>query len=209
VFEYECLAPADYLRWLLETPAVLSAASLANFSEDGKTYRKRASLFGGDPDTQEEAIRRLAVQGRRSGKGQWHVLEGSTMVDCALFCESLTVFIEGKRTEPQLTDKTEWYEKRNQVVRNLDCLRVETNRAPAWFVLLIVEAGTSAEKEAAVLDQGGLVVCDSLPHLSSSDRDDVWSHYLGFTTWQALAARFGLPTYPDKVGDIVAATPRG
>ena len=120
------------------------------------------------------------------------------MVDCALFFEGVTVFIEGKRTEAHLTGRTEWYEHRHQVVRNLDCLRVEPDRTDRWYVLTVVEAGTQSEREATVLDGDVAAFRRALPHMSDDEVEDLRGHYAGYTTWQAIKQEFGLPSYPDR-----------
>ena len=124
------------------------------------------------------------------------------MIDCALFTENATVFIEGKRTEPDLTDSTKWHPDRNQVVRNLDCLRVESDRAAEWYVLLVVEEGTSAADQAIDLDNDIKAFEASLPQLSRGELADIRQHYLGYTTWQEIQRTFSLDPYPDTVGDL-------
>ena len=198
VFEHPCTAPMDHLRWLLQHSAELDRRLLGR--QAGSTKTKRTGLLNGDPVVLKNALARLARPGGRShGGGKWHVFEGATMVDCALFFEHVTVFIEGKRTERHLTGRTEWYQHRHQVVRNVDCLRVEPGRADRWYVLTIVEAGTPPEREAAALDDDLPAFRRALPALNQVEVDEARTHYLGFTTWQALAKEFGLPPYPDRV----------
>ena len=199
VFEHSCTAPRDYLTWLIENPKALDSGLLG--SQQGTTKAKRAALLKGEEAVRNEALRRLALRGGcKHGRGQWHVFEGATMVDCAIFCGGVTVFIEGKRTEAHLTGRTEWYEHRHQVVRNLDCLRVEPNRAERWYVLTVVEAGTQPEREATVLDDDVAAFRRALPHLNDDEVDEVRGHYAGYTTWQAIRQEFGLAAYPNRVG---------
>jgi hypothetical protein len=147
-------------------------------------------LRDGDPVASEEALRLLETKGPQSGYRQWHVLEGETKVDCAIFADNLTVFVEGKRTERRLTKSVSWLRERDQVIRNLDCLRVEPNRAANWFVLLVVDANTTAATDARRLDLGGALVEQSLPHLTADEVTDAWMHYAGFTTWQSINREF-------------------
>jgi hypothetical protein len=123
---------------------------------------------------------------------QWWIFEGETSIDCALFAEKVTVFIEGKRTEPDLTSSTEWYPKRNQVFRNLDCLQEFREKADRYYVLLIVEDGSPTHAPAASLDLSDVPARESWPHLDERKVSDLRNHYLGFTTWQRLAISFGL-----------------
>lgn len=126
-FEYPCASPVEYARWLLDDvvrngrdPNVLTAYGQA-------TRSKRQALIDGVGGLVSEAHMRLSAPGGNRGRG-WHLFEGTTMVDCALFFEAVTVFIEGKRTEQHLTTSTTWHGERHQVVRNLDCPRLPAGR---------------------------------------------------------------------------------
>lgn len=199
-FEHPADAPMDYLRWLLDHPHALDRGRLA--TQRGETLRARRALLDGDADAKAQAVRRLSAPGgAAAGRGQWHVFEGTTMVDCALFCENLTLFIEGKRTERYLTGTTEWYARRHQVVRNLDCLRVARQRAGRWLVLTIVEEASTAEEDARAFDNDSGAFRAAVPHLSEVDAAELRGHYLGWTSWQRLRARFALPAFPDTITD--------
>lgn len=133
-FEYPCLAPEDLLRWMITNPSRLDWSKLERSNLAPSTIEKRRALRDGDMVVMQEALALLQAKGRRPGSGQWHVLEGVTKVDCALFGEDVTIFVEGKRTEPHLTEDVSWLRGRDQVVRNLDCLRADPRRAARWFV---------------------------------------------------------------------------
>ncbi len=140
-----------------------------------------------------EAHRYLDEGRLHSGKGTWSVLEGTTKVDCAIFAANATIFIEGKRTEPSLTQSVAWDLQRNQVFRNLDALRMARAPQSDFFVLTIVEQGTSAAREAEQLDSGHYVARPSWPHLTDKESQRLYEeHYLGFTTWQIVSERFGI-----------------
>ncbi|MBX3159117.1 MAG: hypothetical protein KF773_24325, partial [Deltaproteobacteria bacterium] len=185
VFEHPCLAPEDLLRWMIQNPSRLDWSTLEESGLASSTLQKRRALRGGSEPVMHEALELLATR-RRPGPGQWHVLEGVTKVDCALLGEDLTVFIEGKRTEPRLTERASWLNGRDQVIRNLDCLRVEPRRAAHWLSLMVVDAGSTAEADARRLDLGGARLAAAVPHLSTEAANDLWSHYAGYTTWQAI-----------------------
>jgi hypothetical protein len=152
-----------------------------------ETTRNRQALLDGDEAVLLEALRRLE-KSRRSKR--WWVFEGTTEVDCALFAERVTVFIEGKRTEKSLTDRIEWDPKRQQVCRNLDCLRALEHRAEQYFVLLIVEQGKPLCDLAAAFDRAFDNARESWPHLTEEKARELWGHYLGYTTWQQICERF-------------------
>ena len=133
-FEYPCRAPLDYLEFLIthaDDCELIAHENLEIKPYGPDTLHHRKLLFEGDPDVRAEALRRLLQpNGTRPGRGQWHVLEGVTQVDCALFSEQLILFVEGKRTEPRLTDKTDWYRfRRPRVQRGRVCSRVQQQRS--------------------------------------------------------------------------------
>lgn len=193
VFEHACLAPEDLLRWMITNPGRLDWSKLERSELAASTIEKRRALRDGDMLVMQEALALLEARGRRPGSGRWHVLEGVTKVDCALFGEDVTIFVEGKRTEPRLTEDVSWLRGRDQVVRNLDCLRVDPRRAARWFVVLVVDEDSTAEAEARRLDHGGERVQAALPHLPADDVEQLWSRYAGYTTWQAIQREFREP----------------
>lgn len=193
MFEYACLAPEDLLRWMITNPSRLDWSKLEHSKLAPSTIEKRRALRDGDVIVMQEALALLEAKGRRPGSRHWHVLEGVTKVDCALFGEDVTVFVEGKRTEPRLTEDVSWLRGRDQVVRNLDCLRVDPRRAARWFVVLVVDEDSTAEADARRLDLGGERVRAALPHLPADEVDQLWSHYVGYTTWQAIQREFHDP----------------
>ena len=126
---------------------------------------------------------------RRGTGPAWWVLEGTTKVDCALFAENVTVFIEGKRTEPHLTSSVSWDMKRHQVFRNLDVLEALPCRQEQFLMLLIVdEEKGGVLKEVEALDHGLDVAFASWPHRTRKESEALWAHYCGFTTWQQIAS---------------------
>ena len=135
----------------------------------------------------------------------WWVLEGATMVDCALFAENVTVFIEGKRKERHLTGGVSWDPHRHQVFRNLDCLAALDRgvRSENSYVLLVVDADEPSQclSEARELDEppGFDLARKSWPHLTEEQARRLFGHYLGHTTWQAIQTAFSLPALPCDV----------
>lgn len=198
-FEHRVVAPRPYLRWLIGNGERLDRVRLARAKLSAKTLQKRQALFGGDESVKNEAFALLEKsRSLRQGPDRWYILEGETVVDCVLEFENVTIFVEGKRTEPNLTSATSWYRERKQVIRNLDCLYHAPERTLNWYVLLVVEEGTRPAEEAKELDKTAIErVARSLPHLGAEGAAALWQHYLGFTTWQELQVRFRLADYPD------------
>jgi hypothetical protein len=192
-FEYPVKSPPDYLKWLVQHPCRLRWPKTKGKEKRFApiTMKNRQALLAGDDATKKEALSRLETD---SSPGNWWVFEGRTFVDCALLAKNVTVFVEGKRTEPHLTDKIEWDPERDQVCRNLDCLRVYEQKAKRYYVLLIVEEASSSHEEAKRFDTeaGYEVARKSCPHLKKPELDELWKHYLGHTTWEKLEKEFGL-----------------
>jgi hypothetical protein len=190
-FEFKVLSPADYLNCLVRTPGRMCWPIKGGEPQkfDDETTLNRQALLRGDSAALQDALRRLA-KSRQPGRGRWWVFEGKTNVDCALFAEGVTVFIEGKRTEPSLTDSVEWDPKRTQLCRNLDCLRALEGRAARYFVLLIIEQGTPLCGQAATFDRDFDGARNSWPHLDDPAARALLGHYLGYTTWQRVRENF-------------------
>jgi hypothetical protein len=192
-FELPCSPPRAYLEALVrEAPTRMP--DLDEYPElckkrSDSTINKRRELRKGTRAVVEEALRHLAA-GKMSRA--WWVLEGTTMVDCALFAEHVTVFIEGKRTEPHLTAGVSWDVKRHQLFRNLDVLEALPGRRDQYFVLLVVDKENPATlEEATRLDESPQIAFNSWPHRGHEKANTLWSHYLGYTTWQRIAETFG------------------
>jgi hypothetical protein len=189
-FEFEALSPPAYLKYLVLNPNRMAWPMVGGrrkpFQEE--TTRNREALFEGNAAARQAAVQDLD---RSRLQGNWWVFEGTTCVDCALFAERVTVFVEGKRTEPALTDKIEWDPLRRQVCRILDCLQALEDRADRYFVLLIVEQGTPLCGKAAEFDRDFDGARNSWPHLEEEKARELWEHYLGYTTWQQIHDEFG------------------
>lgn len=195
-FEYAVPPPLDYLEYLVRNPRRLKWPKDA----DGElrqyrpsVHQKRKALLGGSVPAEQEAIREIRLEQQKEPdpklKGWW-VLEGGSTIDCALFAEGFTLFVEGKRHEKTLKVHTNWYERRIQLYRNLDCLRVLPGRAERFGILAIVEEDTPIYDEARAISRDFQFARSSWPHLDEAGAAELWSHFLGFTTWQRLAEQF-------------------
>jgi hypothetical protein len=191
-FDFTAPPPLDYLEYLIWNPRRLKWPR----DPDGnpREYRpvvqkKRQALLAGNVPAQQEAIRAIRKEQEKDAdpdlKGWW-VLEGPTTIDCALFAEGVTLFIEGKRDEKSLKVHTNWYTRRIQLYRNLDALRVLPGRAERYYLLALVEQGTPIEAEARAISHDLQFARSSWPHLDEAATQELWSHFLGFSTWQQL-----------------------
>lgn len=193
-FEFPCSPPLAYLEALVrEAPSRMPEGVQLHKVEQGvskETASKRRELHQQIPSVVNEALTQLAA-GKTAPA--WWVLEGTTMVDCALFARNVTVFIEGKRTESHLTSSVSWDLMRHQVFRNLDVLEALPGRQERYLVLLVVdEENSEVLKEAEALDQQPNVAFASWPHRTPKEAEALWAHYGGFTTWQKIASSFSV-----------------
>jgi hypothetical protein len=206
-FELPCSPPRAYLEALVRNarcrmPDLDEHPELCRKRSDS-TISKRRDLRKGTRLVVDEALGHLAA-GKTAPA--WWVLEGTTMVDCALFAQHVTVFIEGKRTGPHVTGGVSWDEKRHQVFRNLDVLEIRPDRRDQFFVLLVVdEEYQTTLNEAAQLDEDPHIAFDSWPHRGPDEANALWSHYLGFTTWQEIVRTFGGLMLPNMREDSIAS----
>ncbi len=204
-FEFPCLPPLEYLKALVrEARSRMPEGTQLHELEQRaskETACNRRQLRQQVPSVVNEALTQLA--GGRTAPAWW-VLEGTTMVDCALFARNVTIFIEGKRTEPHLTAGVSWDTKRHQVFRNLDVLEAHPRRQQQYLMLLVVdEENSQVLKEAEALDQQPNVAFASWPHRNPKEAEALWAHYCGFTTWQRIASSFCLHL-PQTRDDAIA-----
>jgi hypothetical protein len=202
-FDFAVPPPLDYLEYLIKTPHKLKWPRDA----DGELRKYRPSvnqrrkwILAGNVPAQQEAIRdirELQAKGYDANVKDWWVLEGATSVDCALLTDRFTLFVEGKRDEKSLKVHTNWYERRIQLYRNLDALRAMPNRTEHYGLLAIVEEGTPIHREAIAMHRDLQFARSSWPHLDDAGITELWSHFLGFTTWQRLAAEFPAVQLPE------------
>ncbi len=195
-------APLDFLEHLVKNPRKLRWPRDADGEQ--RVYRsaihqRRKALLAANVPAQQEAIRDIRKQQQKGpdpAMKDWWVLEGAAEIDCALFAEGVTVFIEGKRDEKTLKVHGNWYERRIQLYRKLDCLRTLPGRAERFYVLALVETGTPIEVEARAMSRDFQFARASWPQLETEDAAELWTHFLGYATWQQVAERFAGIEFP-------------
>lgn len=197
-FELAVDPSKQYLEWLIKHPKELRSPPPAMWGKWGKhTQQMREALLAGDKEVQIKAISNLDKCSSLP-KSSWWRFEGVTSVDCALLTNSAVVFVEGKWTEIGASKKVLWYDKRNQVLRNLDCAASYAMQKGLqhYFVMMVVEKDL-VEKDPVRRKEveevmSPKIVKGSLPHLTDEERNEVLSHYLGTTSWEEIVDHFGL-----------------
>jgi hypothetical protein len=181
---FECLLPPphDFLEWLIRHPGAMTWPDNGRRCFGQTTQRLREKLFAGEVWAAEEALAALKASPPKGSARKWWAFEGFTEVDCYLETENLVLFIEGKRTEP-LSSATDWYPKRNQLVRNLEVAR-STAKGKTFAVMVLCE-----EPLAHLTDQEFI---EGLPHLQELETLDMRNHYLGCVTWREACEATGV-----------------
>jgi hypothetical protein len=129
-----------------------------------------------------QALEELDRVGPKRSRRRWWAFEGFTCADCYLETDKLVLLIEGKRFE-KVSSAVQWYPSRNQLVRNLEA----TCQAAGGKEFALLAIGEGAIED---LDQDAFTT--SLPHLTTGQRDDLRSHYLGYTTWATVCEATGI-----------------
>ena len=187
--EFSVAPSRSFLRWLLENPARMTwpTSGRRRVTYGATTQARREALIGlkGDSarkEAQAAALRALDGNGPEKSARRWWAFEGFTEVDCCLETDKLVLLIEGKRTE-SLSESTAWYSGRNQLHRNLEAARdLAAGREFGVFVI--------GEEEIPEATLGSSEV--GLPHLSTSERAELMSHYLGTLTWSQVCDVTGI-----------------
>jgi hypothetical protein len=200
--------PAPFLRWLIEHPHCMTwpKRGKARFSEDVQKRREKLMGIGNssretaerpskmrEADQQEairEALANLTIHGTAGSIQKWWAFEGRTSVDCFLATNRLRIYVEGKRKDI-LSPSTDWYPRRNQLMRNLESARDDAGGVP-FACLVIAEQRLTTNLDT--IDGG-------LPHLSQLERRDLFAHFLGSITWREAAAATGI-SYDDLPDEV-------
>jgi len=181
-FEHEAAPPGRFLRWMIENAGPSKAWNF-RFSGNSDTETKRRKLLLGDLLVKKEALDRLSERGPKGSGREWWAFEGFTSIDCCLETASFLLVIEGKRTE-SLSSSTAYFNKRNQLARNLEVAQSLANDKN--FAVLLIADQFLSDNDAENL------IRDGLPHFSEREQASLARHYLGCISWQDVCDRTGL-----------------
>jgi hypothetical protein len=185
-FEVDYPPPQLFLQWLINNAGTLSWPSTGKGDKNetrhysASTQSKRVRLRESDQAARAEAHRNLEREKAAGSRRKWWAFEGFTSVDCCLETDKLVVFIEGKRTEP-ISSATDWYPKRNQVVRNVEVASCEAAKRDKNFGVIVC-----AETPIPLGALGKEAFQVGLPHLLPPEQDALRAHYWGCITWQQI-----------------------
>jgi hypothetical protein len=82
--------------------------------------------------------------------------------------------VEGKRTDA-LSSATDWFPRRNQMIRNVESARANSEGVPFGCLLITEEAPPTITSS---------MIQDSLPHLTETEQNALMPHFWGAFTWR-------------------------
>jgi len=185
-FEASVPPPAAFLKWLVSNPSKLRWKGKA-LDDGSATSAKRRALSGetgpaAQQQAMQEALGALETFGAAGSGRKWWAFEGFTSVDCLLESDNAVLLIEGKRNDV-VSEATDWYAGRNQVIRNLEVAEIRAAGRP-FGVLVISESGEDPISPATFTT--------GLPHLPEGERTRLREHYLGCVSWHAVCRAVGI-----------------
>ncbi len=188
-FEYRLPPPREFLRWMINNFEQIGWPDHGCTNYSQKTldyiYRLRGDM---GPYTMEktkaETISKLDEWGIESKKLKWWAFEGFTYIDCYIESSHFILAIEGKRTE-RVIKRSTWYDRRNQIIRNLETTQQDARRKKKEFALILI---TETPNDPVTLK----IIEESLPHFTSEERSELLKHYLGSITWKQACDATGL-----------------
>ena len=149
-------------------------------------------MYKREPNTLKNAYEQINM-GRRRG---WLALEGFSRPDVYFETNKFILVVEGKRTEPNLTENTTFFLRgRNQLIRHMDAA-VDISGGKPVFGVLIYEEGAPYNLTLSRID-----LENSLPHRDAKVRMVIKEHCLNPITWQAIGDKFGV-CYPEQSRDL-------
>ena len=212
----------DLLRWLLDCDDATFVRMRKNAprKQPVSTMDRRDWLFSPDME-QRMKIREEIPSLFDSCRKEWYVLEGATKPDVTIETDTFILVIEGKRTEPHLTDSTTWMKHRDQMIRHLDgvyeYVRKKNLQKKVLGLFIIAERDDVAFTKynrpisnykmckygGGKYRRGSGKSCweESLPHRSPAERAEMQDGFIGFVTWADIKKRWCDIEYPEVVND--------
>ena len=211
----------DFLLWLLncDDATFVRMRKSASTGMPVTTKDRRDCLFSPDMVQRMEIRKEVPNSFDRKSK-EWYVLEGATKPDVTIETDSFVLVIEGKRTEPHLTENTTWMKHRDQMIRHLDgvyeYINSNCSEKKVFGAYIIAEDTDPAFRvhhrprpqykmgkyQGGPYRRGSCASCwdDALPHRTLDERNVLKEGFLGWLTWEELGRLFDVK-FPDVVDD--------
>lgn len=190
--------PKSILIWMLENLDTLNKVKNYGVKNiNSETYKKRSELFSGNRLLINEAINTIKSK-TKIPERDWYIFEGNTFPD--IFIEtSDSIFVgEAKRTENDITSKTIWLNKRDQLVRHIDSLLDQPKKIYSFYVLEKEEYLKGTYKKRMELYSKKDYFKENLKHRDDSSIERALNSFIGFVFWEDIADYFKI-SFPDKI----------
>jgi len=201
----------DFLRWLLSC----NDANFARMRKKPADCKRPDDSSSADdwrswllsPDKRQRAYALNNADEPKAGLKKWFVLESPSRPDVVIETDSFVLVIEGKRTEPGITDHTTWMKHRDQMIRHMDgAYDYAKEKGREVYGLYIVDDPGKYKFEryaGGPYRRGSSKSCweESLPHRSQDERKYLKEHFLGYILWTDLLKIDKSICYIDSVAD--------
>ncbi len=196
----------DLLKWIVQN---CTDSRYVKSPKQG-TSQERKDLFT-CPHKREEAVKAITELSNQHGitaQGEannfprkWYILEGASRPDVYIETATFILVIEGKLTERTFTTSTSWLKHRDQMIRHMDALYpMEGSPSKPIFGLYILPSESDyynvfRSKDHPIFPDLPGKICryqdfsiwkESLPHRKSDTIGQMYSHFLGYITWESL-----------------------
>lgn len=125
----------------------------------------------------------------------WYILEGHSCPDLYIECKNHIILCEGKWTESNITTKTTYISRRNQMARHIQCALNQTSKKIIAFY--IVDANCSYTKNLTKEAFKSQLESESIC-LDKTEKQQILSSFYGYTTWQEISKAFPQITFLSK-----------
>lgn len=182
-FDYLVPPPRELLRWFIDHPDALEWPAQAELSPETAILR-RALLNDDPPGSRARAQDRAHERLLRAPPlvPDWWRFEEVTRPDAVLATDRLVLVIENARPE-ELAPAKDWYPPRSRLIRVLEAAK-QLAHGRQWATIVLSEAPLQESTDATLehaLERGA-------PHLSTAERDELATSYLGNLTWEQARA---------------------
>ena len=141
----------------------------------------RKKIFNPDEKTIKKAEEKI-----KDGKRPlWCKFEGNSRPDLFIENDKYIVLVEGKRTEPKLTDSTSYLEHRSQMVRHIENALYYGKGKKKVIAFYIIEKGCGY-KEDCKKDHFEKVLDEETIKKDSVTKTKILDSFYGYTTWDEI-----------------------
>jgi len=189
--------PKSILIWMLQNINTLNKIKNHGAKNiNSETYRKRSELFCSNIALKEEAINIIETSNILP-KSKWYIFEGQTSPDIFIETSDCIFICEAKRTENDITTKTTWLNKRDQLVRHIDSLLDQPKPIISFYILEKEIYLKGNYKKSMELYSELAYFKENLLHRDKIAVERAFNSFIGFIFWEDISDYFKI-SFPDK-----------